>query len=81
MSDPKLDFTVNEQNCLAELCSVISTMKHFYHIRLDDLNTLDSYQDFAETTIDRLEDMFECFPSINWGELYDKFHRQGKNNV
>lgn len=77
----KLEFTANEQNCLAELCSIVSTLQYFYHKDVNSLNGLDSYQDFAKTTIDKLEDLFECFPNTNWGELYDKFHRQGKNNV
>ena len=65
-----MNFTINEQNCLAELCTVMSSISH-------TVNTKG-----IEPTPNQIYDLamlVEKFPNISWGDLYDKFHRQGKN--
>lgn len=64
-----IEFTVNEQNCLALLCQMMSS---FAFKAQQDPET-------APNVENELCDIVERFPSTNWGGLYDKFHRQGKN--
>lgn len=68
--DTKLGFTVNEQNVLAEVCSVMQNISH-------------SVNGQGEMPADnRLEDLAflaERFSSIRWDDLYDRFHRSGVN--
>lgn len=63
-----IEFSVREQNCLAEVCCIMSSVSHSYH---------NGYA-ITTKTIEQLEEVVDRF-EVNWGELYDKFHRQGKN--
>jgi hypothetical protein len=63
-----INFTVNEQNCLAMMCSIMSGVS--YKVKTE--------QPLIKIE-DELYDLVDRFPSINWGLLYDKFHRQGAN--
>jgi len=67
--DRPINFTVSEQNCLAEVCCMMSSV---YNAARKD-----------EASFPKIEDtlcsIYDKFPNTNWGELYDKFHRQGKN--
>ena len=65
-----IEFTINEQNCLALVCETMAKLHHA-------VNTLDRMPNDDE--FDELTSVVENFPNINWGNLYDKFHRQGKN--
>lgn len=68
--DNGITFTVNEQNCLAMLCEIMSAAS--YAAKQSGVN-------LPLKTENDLFDLFDRFPNINWGMLYDKFHRQGKN--
>ena len=70
MPDDKIGFTVNEQNVLALLCEMMAKASH-------QVSTKFEFDDEAVT--DSVCRAVDNFPSVNWGELYDKFHRQGKN--
>lgn len=69
MNDDSINFTINEQNCLAEVCQVMSSFAY---------KTLTNSPDVPDIK-DKLSDIVLMFPNTNWGGLYDKFHRQGKN--
>ena len=69
--DNKIEFTVNEQNCLALLCEIMSTAS--YH------SLQNPYEESIPGVENQLIMLFDKFPNTNWGTLYDKFHRQGKN--
>lgn len=68
-----LEFTVNEQNFLAKLMEEIATLA--YKARSE------AY--LGDELLAKVGDAIAWaavqFPSVNIGELYDKFHRQGKN--
>lgn len=69
MDDDSIKFNANEQNCLAMLCEVMGSIAWRVSYGGTPL----------ETQVDRIAEITERFPSVNWGELYDKFHRQGVN--
>jgi len=69
--DASIKFTGNEQNCLAMLCEVMAAIHHQVNMQRDPPSTA-SVQDIASVV--------ERFPHTNWGDLYDKFHRQGVNS-
>lgn len=71
----RLKFTKNEQNCLAMVCQTMSTVHYKHNVKPDSFEA-----DDGEAWAMQLGDIVESFPSINWGELYDKFHRQGLNS-
>jgi hypothetical protein len=65
-----LAFTVNEQNCLALVCELLASVSH----QVNEVN-----KEPTERHIDDLIAIVEKFPNTNWGDLYDRFHRQGRN--
>jgi hypothetical protein len=70
MPDDRIGFTANEQNALALLCEMMS--RAAYESRNGD--------NFDETAIiDSVARIADSFVRVRWDELYDKFHRQGKN--
>ena len=68
-----LPFTVNEQNFLAQVMQEISTLA--YKARSSQLP---SDEELAKVG-DAIAWAAVRFSSVNIGDLYDKFHRQGKN--
>jgi hypothetical protein len=68
-----LEFTVNEQNFLAELMSIIS-YPTWAARRGNELSDI-ARQDLG----DNIAFLAEKFPSVNVSELFDKFHRRGSN--
>lgn len=66
----QLEFTLNEQNCLSLLCQAMSAASHQLNGRGKSL---------LGAHVEAIEDVLERFPNINWGDLYDRFHRQGLN--
>jgi hypothetical protein len=71
MPDDKIGFTYNEQNALAKLCEMMSKASY-------DANTSGRSIDEA-AVLDAVYAVADNFPSLNWGDLYDRFHRQGVN--
>lgn len=69
--DDKLKFSANEQNALAKLCEMMASASY-------KLNVQNEVPD-ASKLQDVVIDIADRFPSIKWGHLYDKFHRQGVN--
>lgn len=70
MDDSKIEFNANEQNALALICEMMAKMRH--EAQRDD--------EFDEqAVVDSVGMIVDKFPSINWGDLYDRFHRQGVN--
>lgn len=69
--DDMLKFKASEQNALAELCQIMASVSYTF-------NAKHEYPD-AHKLQDQVLDVADKFPSINWGQLYDKFHRQGVN--
>ena len=73
MPDEKtLAFTANQQNAMAELAQIMASVSH-------DVNVKRMWPE--ERHIANLASIAERFPSINWGDMYDKFHRQGVNSL
>jgi hypothetical protein len=68
--DNRIGFTVNEQNAMALLCEMMAKSAH----EADASGKIDQ-----NAVIDSVCDTVDRFPSVNWGNLYDKFHRQGSN--
>jgi hypothetical protein len=66
----RLQFTTNEQNCLAMVCEIMSSIDY-----LVSTGTVP-----GETEVDQLIAIVEKFPNTNWNDLYDRFHRQGANS-
>lgn len=73
-----LEFSVNEQNVLAMLCEVMSSHNYRRNVRKILPVPADLMKE-SEQLEDSLDDIVEKFPNTNWGDLYDRFHRQGKN--
>lgn len=71
MPDDKIGFTVNEQNALALLCEMMARVAREAD---GPSGTFD-----VDAVADSVADVADKFLSVNWGILYDKFHRQGKN--
>lgn len=71
MPDDKISFTSNEQNALAQLCEMLAKASY-------DANTSGRSIDDA-AVLDTVYAVAEIFHAVNWGNLYDKFHRQGVN--
>ncbi len=69
-----IKFTENEQNALTIVCQTVASV--VYRLR-------QSKGYFSSNSRDELENCLtqiaENFPSVNWGDLYDRFHRQGVN--
>jgi len=71
----RLKFTVNEQNCLAMVCQLLSSVHYKHNVNPDSFEAND-----GDAWAMQLGDIVETFPNTNWGDLYDRFHRQGKNS-
>mgnify|MGYP006908394326 CR=1 FL=1 len=71
MKSTALEFTTDEQNCLARLTEIMSSIHYAVNVK----GEYPQQENFNE----RLIDLAERFPNTNWGNLYDRFHRQGKN--
>ena len=71
MPDDKIGFTVNEQNALALLCEMMAKAAY-------EADSPSCSFD-VDAVIDSVAGVADKFPSVNWGNLYDKFHRQGVN--
>lgn len=71
MNNDCIEFTVSEQNALAYLCERLSSISHTVH-------SVGSQP--SERQIDDLLEVVDRFESINWSDLYDRFHRSGKNS-
>jgi len=67
----KIGFNVNEQNALALLCEMMAKANHDANSPRGEI--------IVYAAIESISDVVEKFPSINWGDLYDRFHRQGVN--
>lgn len=65
-----LDMTYAEQNVLAEICQVVSTPA--YRLRCGE--SFDEEQMHRE-----IVNVLLAYDKVNWGTLYDKLHRSGKN--
>jgi hypothetical protein len=71
MPDDKIGFTYNEQNALALLCEMMAKASY----NASSTGRLIDYEDM----VDSVCSVADNFPSVNWGDLYDRFHRQGVN--
>ena len=69
MSQTGIEFSVNEQNALAELCIVMAAIQR--KVNFEQMPTQEQIENIAL--------IVEKFSNVNWPGLYDKFHRQGKN--
>lgn len=74
MKDTKIQFTTNEQNAMAMLVETMAKM----HYRVN-VNGITLTEAFMQNVGDELADIADRFPNTNWGDLYDRFHRQGVN--
>ncbi len=69
-AEDRIAFKVNEQNALALLCMLMSSVSH---------SVLSTGKWTDEDCAIHLFDVVHKFPNTNWGDLYDKFHRRGVN--
>ncbi len=67
-----LKFTVNEQNAMALLCNVMASVAYRFHNE-EETPDMKLVEDTLLTILDG------CGRSVNWGDMYDRFHRQGVN--
>ena len=62
-AEDRIAFKANEQNALAEVCTLMASVVHGFDVEC----------------VYELASIAERFHLVNWGNLYDKFHRQGVN--
>ena len=74
MGTTAMEFTRNEQNVLAEVAEVLSRAHYAVNVKCAIPKG-----PFAGDLGEDLLEIVERFPSTNWGEIYDKFHRRGSN--
>lgn len=66
-----LKFTQNEQNAMAIFCQLMSSVA--YKFRTE--NEMPDH-DVEDALLDIIDG---CGSAINWGDMYDRFHRCGAN--
>lgn len=69
-AEDRIGFKSSEQNAMADLCQLMSSVS--WAVNGQGIDPSDS-------CVGDLESIAQRFASVNWGDMYDKFHRQGVN--